>query len=223
MSVRKRRWVSGGEEKTTWIVDYFDQAGVRRQETFARKKEADARWLEVGHEIREGTHTARGASITMEEAAELWIEAARLADLERSTLRQYRGHLDHHIVPLIGRAKLADLSTPRIKRFADDLLTRPKADGSEQTLSRSTARKVLSSLKAIIKHAQRQGQIAKNPARPVAICVPKRGTVKLKAGRDFPDKAEINIILKATSGRWRPLIVTAIFTGMRASEPRGLP
>jgi integrase len=81
---------------------------------------------------------------------------------------------------------------------------------------------VLSSLKGIIKHAQRQGLIAKNPAQPVSIRVPKRGTVKLKAGRDFPDKAETNAILKTASGRWRPLIVTAVFTGMRASELRGL-
>ena len=73
MSVRKRTWVSGGEERSAWIVDYFDQDRVRRQETFARKKEAEARAIEVGHEIREGTHTARSASITVAEAAELWI------------------------------------------------------------------------------------------------------------------------------------------------------
>ena len=30
------------------------------------------------------------------------------------------------------------------------------------------------------------------------------------------------IILSKAEGRWRPLFVTAIFTGMRASELRGL-
>jgi integrase len=222
MAVRKRRWGSGSEEKSAWIVDYFDQEGVRRQETFALKKDAEVRWIEVGHEVREGTHTARAASITVAEAAELWIEAGRLDGHERSTIEGHQDHIEHHIIPLIGRARLADLTTPRIQRFADNLLTRPKADGTDETLSRSTARKVLSSLKAIIKCAQRQGLIAKNPAQPVGIRVPKRGTVKLKAGRDFPDKAEINAILKGASGRWRPLIVIAIFTGLRASELRGL-
>jgi hypothetical protein len=62
---------------------------------------------------------------------------------------------------------------------------------------------VLASPKGIIKHAQRQGQIAKNPAQPVSIRVSKRGTAKLKAGRDFPSKPEINVILQAASGRWR--------------------
>jgi integrase len=222
MSVRKRSWVSGGEERSAWIVDYFDQEGKRRQETFARKKEADARWLEVGHEVREGTHTARGASITVAEAAALWLQAAGLNNLERSTTAQYESHVTLHINPLIGRAKLADLTTPRVQRFADDLLTRPKADDPGETVSRSTARKVLASLKGIIKHAQRQGQIAKNPAQPVSIRVSKRGTAKLKAGRDFPSKPEINVILQAASGRWRPLLITAVFTGMRSSELRGL-
>src|SRR6516225_6581980 len=133
MSVRKRFWLSGGEEKSAWIVTYRDQAGFRRQETFARKKEADARWLEVGHELREGIHTPRAASITVAEAAILWIEASRLHGHERSTLEQHRGHIDHHIIPLIGRARLADLSTPRVQRFADDLLTRQKVDGTEET------------------------------------------------------------------------------------------
>jgi integrase len=222
MAVRKRTWVSGGEEKSAWIVDYFDQDHVRRQETFALKKEADARWIEVGHEVREGTHTARSSSVRVSEAAELWLQAGKLARRERSTIEQHRGHIDHHIAPLIGRVKLADLSTPRVQRFAEDLLKQPKADGSDETLSKSTARKVLASIKGIIRHAQRQGLIAKDPTGPVSIKVPKRGTMKIRAGRDFPSKAEINLILKSASGRWRPLIVTAVFTGARSSELRGL-
>jgi integrase len=109
-----------------------------------------------------------------------------------------------------------------VQQFADKLLTRKKADDSDEVLTRSTARKVLSSLKSVIREAQRQGKISKDPTRAIAIRVPKRGTSKLKAGRDFPDKAEINTILQAATGRWRPLLVTAIFTGMRSSELRGL-
>jgi integrase len=84
------------------------------------------------------------------------------------------------------------------------------------------ARKVLSSLKSILREAQRQGQLAKDPARPVTIRVPKRGLMKIRAGQDFPSKDEANAILAAATGRLRPLVVMAIFTGMRASELRGL-
>jgi len=39
---------------------------------------------------------------------------------------------------------------------------------------------------------------------------------------DFPSKAELKALMDKATGRWRPLLVTAIFTGMRASELRGL-
>jgi integrase len=46
----------------------------------------------------------------------------------------------------------------------------------------------------------------------------------LRAGVDFPNLAELRIIAtrKNEWGRWYPLLVTAAFTGMRASELRGL-
>jgi integrase len=128
----------------------------------------------------------------------------------------------HHIRPLLGHVKLADLSTPRVQRFADQLIDRPMASHTTLTISRSMARKILSSLKSILREAQRQGQMSRDPTRPVSIRVPKRGSMKIRAGQDFPSKDEANAILAKVSGGLRPLIVTAIFTGMRASELRGL-
>src|SRR5215216_2486932 len=43
-SDRKREWKSGGETKTVWIADYFDQGSKRHTKTFSTKKAADA-WL----------------------------------------------------------------------------------------------------------------------------------------------------------------------------------
>jgi integrase len=45
---------------------------------------------------------------------------------------------------------------------------------------------------------------------------------KLKVGVNIPSPAEIKGIVSALTGRWRPLLLTAIFTGLRASELRGL-
>jgi integrase len=47
-------------------------------------------------------------------------------------------------------------------------------------------------------------------------------TGPLREGVDFPSKAELKAMLEKATGRWRPLIITAVFTGMRASELRGL-
>jgi len=44
----------------------------------------------------------------------------------------------------------------------------------------------------------------------------------LRAGVDFPTMAELNTLIENSTGRWRPFIITAVFTGMRLSELRGL-
>ena len=77
MSVRKRSWKTAkGEVKEAWIVDYTDQAGQRHIETFERKKDADAKHAEVKVDVKCGVHVAPSKSITVEKAAEAWLEEA---------------------------------------------------------------------------------------------------------------------------------------------------
>jgi len=210
-SVRKRTW---GDGKTAWVADYFDQDGKRHLKTFKTQKAAKAWLVGTQHEVKQGIHTPESDSITVAEAAEIWMEKGELENLERSTLRQYRNHANLHIKPSrIGAEKLARLSTPTIEAFRDDLLKK---------CSRPMARKVLTSLKSIIGEAQRRGLVAHNAAQPVKIDAKKRDQRKLAVGRDIPSKEEIQTILSRADGRWRPLLITAIFTGMRASELRGL-
>jgi len=213
-TVRKRTWKSGGEVKTAWICDYIDQNGKRHIKTFSRQRDARD-WLDqTTGEVREGIHTPERQSITVAEAAELWIENAKLNEREKSTLRQYRNHVDLHIAPRIGGVKLARLTSPMVVSFRDDLL---------RNVSRALARKVLASLKGILKHAQSAGLVAQNVAMPVKIDANKREKPKLKVGRDIPSKREMQAMLATASGRWRAFFITATFTGLRASELRGLP
>jgi integrase len=213
MSVRKRKWITrSGEAKEAWIVDYVDQQGDRHIETFARKKEADAYAQQVGVDVRAGTHTPASKSITVAQAAEDWITSARLEGREAATLAQYRQH-SVHIGQRIGNMRLASLTTPRVNAFRDDLLA---------TMSRVMARKVMSSLKSLLRDAQRRGNVAQNVALGVKrIDADKRHEAKLKVGVDIPAADEIKAIINA-AGRWRPLLMTAAFSGLRGSELRGL-
>src|SRR5215813_12690358 len=118
-TVRKRIWRSGGEVKTAWVADYVDQAGKRHIKTFERKKDADA-WLVITRgEVVRGTHTPDNASITIAEAAEIWLQKGELEKLERSTLKEYRSHVKLHIETPIGHVKLARLSRPIVEAFRD--------------------------------------------------------------------------------------------------------
>jgi integrase len=214
-SIRKRTWKSRGEERSAWIVDYFDQGGTRRQKTFATKKAADAWAVSALHEVKEGTHTPHSVSVTVTEAVERWIAHCEAEGLEHSTIKQRRGHLVHHIGPFIGHEKLASLTTPRIYQFDADL----------RKAGRSVAmrRKVLVNLRTTLTYCQGVGLVAQNVARGVKI----KGdgwhkARQLKEGRDFPSKAEIRQLIDSAPDRWRPFLIVAVFTGMRASELRGL-
>lgn len=208
-SVRKRTWNHGGKVRTAWVADYSDQAGKRRLRTFETKKAADAFLVDARHEVARGVHTPDSASLTISEAAEVWLKAVQGNDRERSTIRPYERHVKLHILPVLGDQKLSRLTTPGIERFKAELL---------QTRSRAMARKVLGSLKMLIGEAMRQGYIAQNVAAPVK--VDGRGRDRDRIA--IPSKAEVNAIINSAEGRWRPLLVVAIFTGLRASELRGL-
>src|SRR5262249_8124056 len=162
-----------GDERESWFVNPTDEAGDRHIKTFARKKEADAYAQQVGVDIRAGTHTPASKSITVAQAAEDWIKSVALEGREASTLAQYRQHA-RHITARIGSYKLASLTTPRLNSFRDELLA---------TMSRAMAHKVLSSLKSLLRDAQRRGNVAQNVALAVKrIDADKRGKGRLKAG-----------------------------------------
>lgn len=218
-TVRKRTWISGGETKTAWIADYRDQGGTRRQETFRAKKEAAAWLTETLHDITRGIHTPASTSITVAEAGELWIAQGETDGLERSTLSQYRQHLDYHIKPYIGSLKLAELAPGTIQSFRNALIK----DGR----SRVMAQKAVGSLGSILADAMAGGRVARNvvreqPRQGRRQRLEKRHEKRLEVGVDIPTEAEIRAMLDHAQGRWRPLVVTAVFTGLRASELRGL-
>lgn len=221
MSVRKRNWkTSKGFEKEAWVVDYADGHGERRLKTFKKKKDADTFASTTHVEIRQGTHVADGASVTVKEAGEKWIAQAEADELERSTVNQYRQHLDLHIVPFLGSMRLSQLNAPTVRAFEDKL--------REEGRSKAMVAKVVRSLGSLLADAQEQGLAAHNAVRDLSRKRRKgkksdaRQKGRLKAGVDFPTNAEIKAIIHNVKGRFRPLIITAIFTGLRASELRGL-
>jgi integrase len=232
MSVRKRAWTtSRGEHKEAWVVDYIDQGGKRHLKTFAKKKAADSFAATANVEIRAGVHTADSASITVAEAGKLWLETGEQAALERTTLDAYRQHLRLHIEPYLGKVKLSQLSAPMVREFEDRLARGDMPEGAEsEPRSPAMVKKVRTSLSALLSDAQERGLVSRNVVKELRRSrkrgkerqAEKRQRGKLKVGVDIPTLDEIRAIVGAATGRWRPLLLTAIFTGLRASELRGL-
>ncbi|MBR0698119.1 site-specific integrase [Bradyrhizobium lablabi] len=222
MSVRKRTWRNGdGSSGEAWVVSYTDQAGKRRIKSFDRKRDADNYQGSVSVETRSGLHVPDSQSITVTEAGRLWLQSREAAGLERSTLVSYQEHLELHIIPLLGAMKLSRLTAPMVRAFEDKL-----------ALDRSPAmvRKVRGSLGALLADAQERGLVGQNVVhslrkrrhRGKEVRAERRQKGKLKIGIHIPAPDEIRALIQTLNGRWRPLFLTAIFTGLRASELRGL-
>ena len=83
---------------------------------------------------------------------------------------------------------------------------------------------------SLIADAQERGLVGHNAVREMAKRRGKgkerqgerRRKTQLQVGVDIPTPDEIRAIIESVKGRWRPFLVTAIFTGLRASELRGL-
>ena len=222
MSVRKRCWTTRlGEQKERWVVDYVSQTGTRHLKTFAKKKDADAYHSRVCVDVADGVHTPHSRSITVEEAAADWIAHVEAEGRERTTVNAYRQHVAIHIAPKIGHVKLAQLSTPLLHRFRDDLLASVSVATGEK-MSRVMARKVLGSLKSLLKDAQRRGNVAQNVATGVSVSLNMRDRKKLRVGVDVPTVDEVRRMIATAQGRARVMLVTVCFTGLRSSEMRGL-
>ncbi len=217
MSVRKRVWRTpkSNQIREAWICDYTDQAGKQRIKTFALKREAEAFEATVRVDVAKGIHSH--SRLTVAAVGQLWVKGAEERGLERATVESYRQHLEYHIVPFLGAVRAADLTVPMVRAFEDRL----RAEGRSEAM----IKRVLIGLGGILRDAQERGLVAQNVVRARGKRQQNgngRHRGALQMGLDIPTPDEIRAILKALEGRYRPLLITTIFTGLRASELRGL-
>jgi integrase len=212
-TIKKRRWrTKGGEWKEAWRLRYVDAGGKERQRQFDRKGNAEAYRIQVGWEVSQGTHTPDSASITVAKAADLWVERARQHELERSTIKSYEEIVRLHIKPFIGAEKLSKLTMPAVQAYLDAL---------QETRSKAMAGKAVRALSSIITESQRRGLVAQNVAKGVKVVRSKREKKKVIV----PSKQDLRAMLDTATEDFpdfRPVLLTAIFAGLRSSELRGL-
>lgn len=146
---------------------------------------------------------------TVADAAHAWLKRCERDGLDTQTVKTYRSQVGNHVLPRLGSRVLSELRRADIKDFVDEML---------DDNSREMTRKVLVSLKSLLGEAVEREWIDASPATSVKL---KRQTRHIKRA-EIPTKEEIRLLLEHAKPRHRALIVTAVFTGMRISELRGL-
>ena len=148
---------------------------------------------------------------TVHDACLSWIKTSIRNELERSTLKAYRSHVNIHIDPRIGDLLLNDLSRSDVRDFMYGMLD----DG----VSRAHVKKVMVSLRSILSEAVEREWVSHNVAIDVKL---RRKARTAEDEKVIPTKEEIRLIIDKAPDSHRAMFVTAIFTGMRISELRGL-
>jgi hypothetical protein len=138
-----------------WLLDFYDQDGKRRWETYETQREAKTALSKRLEELRKGTYRAPTEIPTVAELAAGWLVSK--ADRRPSTRYCWENHVGVHIVPAIGDVRI-DLVTPRLveERVRNVLRER---------LEPQTVNKILGTLTAIYDYGMRHGTIDRNPAK----------------------------------------------------------
>lgn len=153
--------------------------------------------------------------LTFSEVAARWLaefERKVASDTRRErTVDLYRSQLRLYLLPTFGRRRIGTIGPDDVARFAGDLSTRG--------LSAWSIKRLLGALSCVLSFALRRGYISRHPF--AALTRDERPHPRSSEQRVLT-RSELARLLSACPPRYRPLLVTAAYTGMRLSELLGL-
>ncbi|MBQ7118288.1 MAG: tyrosine-type recombinase/integrase [Clostridia bacterium] len=147
------------------------------------------------------------SNITVQTVADEWFASVK-ASLKPTSARGYKVNINNHIVPHIGSVPIQYLRSTAIKVMIASL---------EKQLSATSIKYVLRNLSQILKYAEQQSYIVKNPMKYVPI--PKSGKPKFLT-YSVEEMAKLIKSVKGTAMEL-PILIEAE-TGLRLGELLGL-
>lgn len=152
--------------------------------------------------------------LTVREAAEQWLSAARLR-VKESSYTNYKNILDKHILPIIGGEYIAALTASRINEFIHYKLTNGRLSG-KGGLSAKSVRDILTVYRSIERYVYREyGVKESNFTMPKT--EPKRTDVL-----DLSERKKLETFLIDNMNRTNLAVLLCLFTGLRIGELCGL-
>lgn len=202
--------------KAGWEASvYLAREGRKLRRSFARESEARS-WRKDALAAAGAGRLRSPSSLTVEQAAWLWVEAACSDSLrDRSghvykpgTLREYGRVLRLRVLPEFGSVRVSEVARGDLQGFVDKML----AEG----LSPSTIRNTLNPVQAIYRHAVRREVVAVNPTREVELPAARGRRERIATA------AEATRLLTALPDEDRAIWATAFYAGLRRGELQAL-
>lgn len=130
---------SGKVRLRIWV----DVDGVEQRKSFTGSSRQDAH-----RQYKEYLASDRKVAIekvrTVQQWAEHWLEIYKKPDIGYAAYKDYKMYVSRHIVPAIGKLRLADVRPAHIKKLFAEARTKPtKAQPNGTPLSRSASEKLM--------------------------------------------------------------------------------
>ena len=207
MTVKRRfHKKQNGEKVSSWGYDFYDIFKQRHQKSgFKTKPDAQRAEAKAIEEANAGKKVDQ--NIKFKEVVEKFICLYAEVNLKNSTVRSYKDHYKLHLKDFFKDIKLIDINTFIISHF----IRQKQKEG----LSNKTINNILTSMGTVFNWAIENGYIMFNPVQRVK---------KLKVEHiemSFLTKDEIDAVLDFSQKNYPdfyPLLLTAIYSGMRRGE-----
>jgi integrase len=197
-------WVTKKTEKGSYIARYRDPAGRERSKSFRTKGEANSFLAAVETAKHRGEWTdPAGAKLRFEDYTRDYL--ASISHLRPGTLIKVEGHLRNHILPFFDRTPIGAIKPADVRSWIAAL----EKDG----LAPGTINGVYRTFFKLMKTAVIDGLIGGSPC--IGIDLPRQTSHEEMR---FLDPAQIETLADANEPRFRALIFTAAYTGMRWGE-----
>jgi integrase len=193
-----------GKPTTAWQARYSAPDGRERTKRFDRQVDAE-NWLTVN-----AADIARGAwvdpkagKVIFREYAKDWL--ATKADVAPRTLINVKGRIDNHALPHLGNMQMSAIRPSDLRSLTANLTGAGKAP--------STVKATYLTISQVFSQAVIDGIIAKTPC--VGVKLPNE---RHRDEMHFLTASQVNDLADAIDDRYRALIYTAAYAGLRAGE-----
>ena len=211
-----------GKEAVRWYVvldlGYGDD-GRRRQKWhggFRTRREAEAERAKLVNELNTGSYVAPGRTTLSEWIRDSWLPMTE-PRVKPSTFHSYKRNLELHVLPVLGRRPLQQLTPPMLTALYGQLGR--EADG-RKALSAKTISYIHSTLHKVLSDAVDAGLLGRNAA---AGAKPPRPSRRATRGIRAWEPHELARFLdQVSSTRLEAIWRLSAMTGMRRGEILGL-
>ena len=219
-NLRKRkdgRWegrYTAGRDPDTGKAIYKNVLGKTQAEVKAKLKQAI--------EEAKGLDAAKVGRYTVGQWMEVWFEHYAKVKVRPSSHQTYRGYIDNHIKPNIGKIQLEKLTSLDLQKFYKKLLGKGRVDRIESRkqsngLSAKTVQNIHQIISSAMKLAQEQKLIASNPTEGCAL--PR---LEHREMQTLPVEQLQSFLREAKDSGVFELYYLELVTGLRRGELLGL-